>query len=104
MTRSLRIARSAAERDALVERQIASLTVLAESATAPRAGGRNLFYSEPESRRETVEAASIIGTPDECIERLRRLQTGGVEQVLFSGGVTSDDLRFFASEVMPAFS
>ncbi len=43
-----------------------------------------------------------MGTPEECIERLRTLQAGGVEQVLFSGA-SLDDLRLFAAEVMPAF-
>ncbi len=104
VTRSLRIARSDADREGLVDRQVASLTALAESTRPPEAGGRNLFYSPPEARREVVEAASIIGTPDECIERLRRLENGGIEQVLFTGGLTIDDVRFFAREVMPAFA
>lgn len=103
VTRSLRIARSVADRDGLIERQVASLTALAESTRPPAEGGRNLFYSAPEARREVVEAGSIIGTPDECIERLRSLEAGGIEQVLFAGGLSIDDLRFFAREVMPAF-
>lgn len=103
VTRSLRMARSEADRAGLVDRQVASLTALAEATRPPDAGGRNIFYSPPEARRDVVEAASIIGTPDECIERLRRLQAGGVEQVLFTGGLTVDDVRFFAREVMPAF-
>lgn len=103
VTRSLRIARSAADRDGLIDRQVASLTLLAEATRPPEQGGRNLFYSPPEARRDVVEAASIIGTPDECVERLRRLEAGGVEQVLFSGGINIDDMRFFAREVMPAF-
>ena len=58
--------------------------------------------SAPGERREVAEAAAIVGTPDECIERLRTLQAGGVEQVLFSGA-SLDDLRLFAAEVMPEF-
>lgn len=103
VTRSLRVARSAADREGLVDRQVASLTALAEATRPPEAGGRNLFYSAPEARREVVETASIIGTPDECIERLQRLQAAGAEQVLFTGGLTAEDLRIFAREVMPAF-
>ena len=104
ITRSLRMAHSEADREGLIDRQVASLTVLAESTRPPEAGGRNLFYSAPEARREVVEAASIIGTPDECIERLRRLEAGGIEQVLFASGTSIDDIRFFAREVMPAFN
>jgi len=102
LTRSLRVARSSADREGLVERQMDSLRMLAESTRPPSEGGRNLFYSAPEARRETVEAASIIGTPDECIERLKRLEAGGVEQVAFYGA-TAEELRFFQREVMPAF-
>ena len=102
LTRSLRIARSEADREGLVERQMESLRQLAESTRPPSEGGRNLFYSPPEARRETVEGASIIGTPDECIERLRRLEAGGIEQVAFASA-NADELRFFAREVMPAF-
>jgi len=102
VTRSLRLAHSAAEREGLVESQMQALTELAESSRPPEQGGRNLFYSPPEARRETVEGASIIGTPDECIERLKRLEAGGVEQVLFARG-RAQDLELFAREVMPAF-
>lgn len=62
----------------------------------------NPFYSAPDVREATAEAGAILGTPDECIERLRTLEAGGVEQVLFAGASLAD-LRLFASEVMPAF-
>ena len=62
----------------------------------------NPFHSPEDARRETAEASAILGTPDECIERLRVLQAGGVEQVLFAGA-TIEDLRLFAAEVMPEF-
>ena len=102
LTRSLRVARSSADREGLVERQMESLAMLAEATRPPSEGGRNMFYTAPEARRETVEAASIIGTPDECVERLKRLEAGGVEQVAFYGA-TPDEIRFFQREVMPAF-
>jgi len=103
VTRALRIAHSTAERDELVERQVASLTNLADSSKATRDGRPvNPFYSAPEARRETAEGGAILGTPDECIERLQALEAGGVEQVLFTGA-SAADLRLFAAEVMPAF-
>jgi alkanesulfonate monooxygenase SsuD/methylene tetrahydromethanopterin reductase-like flavin-dependent oxidoreductase (luciferase family) len=103
VTRALRIAHSSADRDQQIERHIATLTVLAESSSAVEDGTpSNPFYSAPDSRRETAEAGAIVGTPDECIERLQRLQSSGVEQVLFAGA-SQADLRLFASEVMPAF-
>jgi alkanesulfonate monooxygenase SsuD/methylene tetrahydromethanopterin reductase-like flavin-dependent oxidoreductase (luciferase family) len=60
------------------------------------------FYNDA---RSTAEAAVIAGTPEECIERLKLLESFGAGMVLFSdpsGGI--DRLRFFADEVMPAFS
>ena len=103
VTRALRIAHSEADRDRQLERQMATLTVLAEASSATRDGEpSNPFYSAPDARRDTAEAGAILGTPDECIERLQRLQAGGVEQVLFAGASVAD-LRLFAAEVMPAF-
>lgn len=103
VTRALRIAHSADDRERQLERHMATLTVLAESSSATE-GGRptDSFYSMPEARRETAEASAILGAPDECIERLGTLESNGVEQVLFAGGSLAD-LRLFAAEVMPAF-
>jgi len=53
---------------------------------------------------EATQAATINGTPDECIAQLKALEEAGVEYVLFNdpwGGI--ERLRFFAREVMPAF-
>jgi len=105
VTRALRIAHTSDERDQQLERHVATLTTLAESSNATTADGRsaNPFHSPADSRREAAEASAILGTPEECIERLRVLEEGGVEQVLFAGA-TIEDLRFFAAEVMPAFA
>lgn len=103
VTRALRMAHSSADRERQVERQVASLTNLADSSKATVDGKPvNPFYSAPDAREATAEASAILGTPDECIERLRVLEAGGVEQVLFAGASVAD-LRLFASEVMPAF-
>jgi alkanesulfonate monooxygenase SsuD/methylene tetrahydromethanopterin reductase-like flavin-dependent oxidoreductase (luciferase family) len=104
VTRALRLAHSEADRDRQLQNQMATLTTLAESSTATADDGQpiNPFYSAPDAREATAEAGAILGTPDECIERLQRLEAGGVEQVLFAGA-SLEDLRLFASEVMPAF-
>jgi alkanesulfonate monooxygenase SsuD/methylene tetrahydromethanopterin reductase-like flavin-dependent oxidoreductase (luciferase family) len=62
----------------------------------------NPFYSDPARRREVAEAGAIVGTPEEVVERLRRLESMGIEQVLFTR-TTVEVLRRFAAEVMPAF-
>ena len=64
---------------------------------------KNPFYSDPQTRRTTAEAGAIVGTVDECIERLRRLEASGVRQVLFTR-TTIETLRIFARSVMPAFA
>jgi alkanesulfonate monooxygenase SsuD/methylene tetrahydromethanopterin reductase-like flavin-dependent oxidoreductase (luciferase family) len=104
VTRALRIAHSEADRDRQLEYHMATLTTLSDSAAATTADGQptNPFYSAPATRRDTAESGAIIGTPDECIERLNIIQSGGVEQVLFAGASLAD-LRLFAAEVMPAF-
>lgn len=54
---------------------------------------------------KSAEEASLIGTPDECIERLQHLQAAGFEHILLIDyGATLETLRTFAREVMPAFA
>jgi alkanesulfonate monooxygenase SsuD/methylene tetrahydromethanopterin reductase-like flavin-dependent oxidoreductase (luciferase family) len=61
----------------------------------------NLLYSD---HRGATEEATIMGTPDECIAKLMRLEESGVEQVLFAPGGGIEALRLFHKEVMPAFT
>jgi alkanesulfonate monooxygenase SsuD/methylene tetrahydromethanopterin reductase-like flavin-dependent oxidoreductase (luciferase family) len=89
------------------ERRLAGIRMIRESSRIP-GDDRPLtpkdhaFYNDA---RSTAEAAVIAGTPEECIERLKLLEAAGAGMVLFSdpsGGI--ERLRFFADEVMPAFS
>ena len=51
-----------------------------------------------------LDDAPLLGTPEEIIARLKRLQEGGVENVLFAApGAAVAHLRTFAEEIMPAF-
>ena len=51
-----------------------------------------------------LDDAPLLGTPEEIIERLKRLEAGGVENVLFAApGASIAGLRTFAEEIMPAF-
>jgi alkanesulfonate monooxygenase SsuD/methylene tetrahydromethanopterin reductase-like flavin-dependent oxidoreductase (luciferase family) len=48
--------------------------------------------------------AALIGTTDEIIGRLRRLAAGGIDMVLLVDPTgTTESLRRFAAEIMPAF-
>jgi alkanesulfonate monooxygenase SsuD/methylene tetrahydromethanopterin reductase-like flavin-dependent oxidoreductase (luciferase family) len=53
---------------------------------------------------EEVEAASLVGTPDEIMRKLEALRRAGVEYVIMSAGGSRDSLRRFAREIMPAFA
>ena len=51
-----------------------------------------------------LDDAPLLGTPEEIIARLKRLEAGGVENVLFAApGASVAGLRTFAEEIMPAF-
>ncbi|MGH7087943.1 MAG: hypothetical protein ACREFQ_03495, partial [Stellaceae bacterium] len=52
-----------------------------------------------------VDDAPLLGTPDEIVARLKRLESGGVEHVLLVDPRPSlEALRLFAKEIMPAFA
>ena len=105
VTRALLLASSEGEREAAAEHGVRTVRRLAELAAAganPTERVSRPFYSDPESARQTTEESAILGTPTECIERLRHLEASGVEIVLFSNP-NPKDLRLFAREVMPAF-
>jgi alkanesulfonate monooxygenase SsuD/methylene tetrahydromethanopterin reductase-like flavin-dependent oxidoreductase (luciferase family) len=47
----------------------------------------------------------LLGTPEEVIAQLKKLEAGGVENVLFAApGASVAGLRTFAEEIMPAFA
>jgi alkanesulfonate monooxygenase SsuD/methylene tetrahydromethanopterin reductase-like flavin-dependent oxidoreductase (luciferase family) len=89
------------------ERRLAGIRMIRESSRIPGddrplTAKDHAFYNDA---RSTAEAAVIAGTPEECIARLKLLEASGAGMVLFSdpsGGI--ERLRFFADEVMPAFS
>ena len=65
-------------------------------------------YTQLEDYSDTairIRRRAAIGTPDEIIARLKRLEAGGVENVLLvdpTGSIAT--LQIFAKEVMPAFA
>ncbi len=105
VTRGLLVAASEGEREAAAargERTVRRLAELAAEGAPPELRATRPFYSEPEAARRTTEESAILGTPAECIERLRRLEASGIDRVLFSNP-RPEDMRLFASEVMPEF-
>ncbi|HYM30286.1 MAG TPA: LLM class flavin-dependent oxidoreductase, partial [Candidatus Cybelea sp.] len=103
VTRGLHIVTTEAERShayALRAQVLKQIGGLARGPGAER-------YRNPSSFADTDiagEDAALIGTPSEVIERLKRLEAGGVENVLLVDVTGSKHaLRVFAAEVMPAF-
>ena len=109
LTRALHIAMNEEEREAAhrvriqFTRNVQQLS-LSPAGNSPNLGRPRRAVSEEEMRRAT-ESDALIGTPQEIVERLRRLQAGGVEYVLIIDvGGSLAALRTFAREVMPEFA
>ena len=109
LTRALHIAMNAEERAAAHELratfmrnvQLLSLSPTGESPTLGRA---RRFLTREEMHKAT-ESDALIGTPEEIIFRLKRLEAGGVQYVMvIDVGGSLAHLRTFAREVMPEFA
>ena len=107
VTRGLMLVDADAKRADEVDRRLKAIAMLAATARIPgEAGEAPVVGSQMlDSSRDATEAATVCGTPDACIARLKELEAVGVDYVLFNdpwGGI--DRLRFFAREVMGAFA
>jgi alkanesulfonate monooxygenase SsuD/methylene tetrahydromethanopterin reductase-like flavin-dependent oxidoreductase (luciferase family) len=103
VTRGLQIVRHEGEREAAIALRFEVLKAIGGLA---RGAGAEAYrrIGEQEVSREFDDAA-LLGTPDEIVARLRRLQKGGVALVLLVDPRPSiETLRFFAREIMPEFS
>jgi alkanesulfonate monooxygenase SsuD/methylene tetrahydromethanopterin reductase-like flavin-dependent oxidoreductase (luciferase family) len=109
LTRALHIAMTPAERKAAHElrmtfmRNVQQLS-LSPTGASPSLGRPRRAMSVDEMHRAT-ETDALIGTPEEIVGRLKRLQAGGVEYVMvIDVGGSLSALRTFAREVMPEFA
>lgn len=88
------------------DRRLAGIVRLREASKKP-GDDRTLTVADHafyDTARDNTEAAVIGGTADDCIVRLKALESAGVGQVLLidpSGGIPR--LQHFAEKVMPAF-
>lgn len=103
VTRGLHIVTTEAEREQAYKLRRKTLERIGTLARGPEAEK----FHNPSSFADTDIAgqdAALIGTPDEIIARLKRLEAGGVDTVLLIDVTGSKHaLRVFAAEVMPAF-
>jgi alkanesulfonate monooxygenase SsuD/methylene tetrahydromethanopterin reductase-like flavin-dependent oxidoreductase (luciferase family) len=103
VTRGLHIVTTQAEREAAYAQRRKVLERIGTLARGPEAER----FHNPSSFADTDIAgqdAALIGTPDEIVARLKRLEAGGVDSVLLIDVTGSAHaLRVFAAEVVPAF-
>jgi alkanesulfonate monooxygenase SsuD/methylene tetrahydromethanopterin reductase-like flavin-dependent oxidoreductase (luciferase family) len=103
VTRGLQIIREEREREAAIKVRHDVLKAIGGLARGAGAEAYRAIAGERASGE--FDDAALLGTPAEIIERLRRLEAGGVELVLLVDPRPSvDSLRLFAREIMPAFA
>lgn len=102
VTRGLQIVRTDEEREQALRTRTDVLKTIGSLAR-----GRNAErYTDPTALSTDAlrdDDAPLLGTPEEIIERLKRLEAGGVGYVLMANPrASADSLRTFAKEIMPA--
>jgi len=108
LTRALHVAINAEEREAAHRLRMQFMRNVQQLSLSPSGGsptlGRPRRALSQEDMRKATETDALLGTPEEIIGRIRKLQKGGVEYVLLIDvGGSLATLRTFAREVMPEF-
>jgi probable F420-dependent oxidoreductase len=103
-TRGLQLVRNAADREKALAMRI---NMLKNIGTLARGRGAERYTQLKDYSGPPIEFddAPLLGTPDEIIARLKKLEAGGVENVLLvdpTGSIAT--VQIFAEEVMPAFA
>ncbi len=104
VARALQIAHTQAEREAAREVRLRTLKAVGGLARGPGAERYQNIGSHADPGLADEDSA-LLGTVDEIIARLKRLQAGGVDYVLLvdpSGSI--DNLRIVADVIMPALN
>jgi alkanesulfonate monooxygenase SsuD/methylene tetrahydromethanopterin reductase-like flavin-dependent oxidoreductase (luciferase family) len=102
VTRGLQIVRNDEERKRAIATRREVLKNIGDLARGPGSERYHNLKEIPDTFE--LDDAPLLGTPEEIIARLKRLEAGGVENVLFAApGASISGLRTFAEEVMPAF-
>jgi alkanesulfonate monooxygenase SsuD/methylene tetrahydromethanopterin reductase-like flavin-dependent oxidoreductase (luciferase family) len=102
-SRALQIIRSEEERDQAYAIRTRVLKAIGDLARGPGAERYQNIGSHADPNLASEESA-LLGTPEEIIARLKKLEAGGVDYVLLVDPTGSAEaLRIFAEEIMPAF-
>jgi alkanesulfonate monooxygenase SsuD/methylene tetrahydromethanopterin reductase-like flavin-dependent oxidoreductase (luciferase family) len=100
VARGLFIANDAKEREEAIAARMKALEMM--NAYGSSGDQKSSMVSDADLLKATEEGV-LLGDPDEIIERLKRLEAGGVGYILLSSR-TQGALRTFAKDVMPAFA
>lgn len=103
VTRGFQLLRDEAERTAAIATRFEVLKAI--GGLARGAGAEAYRTIGGQAGEKELDDAALLGTADQIVARLRKLQAGGVELVLLVDPRPSrDNLRRFAREIMPAFA
>jgi alkanesulfonate monooxygenase SsuD/methylene tetrahydromethanopterin reductase-like flavin-dependent oxidoreductase (luciferase family) len=102
VTRGLQIVHNDDERRRAIATRREVLKNIGDLARGPGADRYHHIRDDPDAFE--LDDAPLLGTPEEIIARLKRLEAGGVDNVLFAApGASIAGLRTFAEQIMPAF-
>jgi len=102
VTRGLQIVHNDEERKRAILTRREVLKNIGDLARGPGAERYHNIKDDPDTFE--LDDAPLLGTPEEIIARLKRLEAGGIENILFAApGASVAGLRTFAEEIMPAF-
>ena len=102
VTRGLQIVHNEEERKRAIVTRRNVLKNIGDLARGP--GAEHYANIKEDEESFVLDDAPLLGTPEEIIASLKRLEAGGVENVLFAApGASVAGLRTFAEEIMPAF-
>jgi probable F420-dependent oxidoreductase len=102
VTRGLQIVHNDEERRRAIQTRREVLKNIGDLARGPGAERYHHIKDDPDAFE--LDDAPLLGTPEEIIARLKKLEAGGVHNVLFAApGASIAGLRTFAEEIMPAF-
>jgi alkanesulfonate monooxygenase SsuD/methylene tetrahydromethanopterin reductase-like flavin-dependent oxidoreductase (luciferase family) len=102
-SRALQIIKTEAEREQAYALRTKVLKAIGDLARGPGAERYQNIGSHADPNLASEESA-LLGTPEEIIARLKKLEAGGVDYVLLVDPTGSTEaLRTFAREIMPAF-
>jgi len=102
VTRGLQIVHNEEERRRAILTRREVLKNIGDLARGPGAEKYHHLKDDPDAFE--LDDAPLLGTPEEIIARLKKLEAGGVHNVLFAApGASIAGLRTFAEEIMPAF-